>query len=236
MDFRITRENQRGAADHGWLRAKHYFSFASYYNPERMGFGKLLVINDDVVAAGTGFGTHPHSDMEIITIPQNGAVSHKDSFGNEGKISKGEVQVMSAGTGIRHSEFNKDAEELNLFQIWIQPNERGVEPRYDQMKFDYGTLKDKWVQLISPMDRPGEKGLKIYQNAYINAASITEEKSLFYQAKTQGSGLYLLVVEGEVEVSGQKLTRRDAIEITDASEITVQAYSESEVILIEVPL
>ena len=237
MKYQITRHNEVGRAEHGWLQAKHYFSFASYYNPSKMGFGKLRVINDDVIAAGTGFGTHPHQDMEIITIPQQGAVSHKDSTGNEGTIRKGEVQVMSAGKGIRHSEYNhsKD-EELSLFQIWIEPNKTGVEPRYDQKVFDYQNNKNKWTELVSPMDAKDAKGLKIHQNAYIRATHLQAGKSLDYEISGKGNGAYVLISQGEAKISNETLISRDAIAIEGTDKFTIKADYDTEMIVIEVPV
>lgn len=237
MKYEITRHNEVGQADHGWLKAKHYFSFASYYNPSKMGFGRLRVINDDVVRAGTGFGTHPHRDMEIITIPQAGAVSHKDSTGNEGTIRKGEIQVMSAGTGVLHSEFNHSKnEDLNLFQIWIEPNKKGVKPRYDQRQFAFQDKVNEWTQLVSPMENPKEDGVKIYQNAFINVTTLKAGKTLQYKLKHSGHGLYLLLSKGEIEVTGQKLISRDAIALSEFKELDLKADVDSELIAIEVPL
>lgn len=237
MGYEITRSHEVGKANHGWLNAKHYFSFANYYNPDKMGFGALRVINDDIVEANRGFGTHPHRDMEIITIPQAGAVSHEDSGGNKGTIRKGEVQVMSAGKGVMHSEYNHSpSEALNLFQIWIEPNKMGVEPRYDQRKFDYHQTRNEWVQLISPMDKKSEEGLKIYQNAYINASLVDANKSLVYQPKDPNNGLYLLVVNGEIEVAGERLQTRDSIALDEVADLTITALQTSEIIAIEVPL
>lgn len=237
MSYQITRSHEVGKADHGWLRAKHYFSFANYYNPSKMGFGALRVINDDVVEPNRGFGTHPHRDMEIITIPQAGAVSHEDSGGNKGTIRKGEVQVMSAGRGVLHSEYNHSSDEtLSLFQIWIVPNQAGVEPRYDQKKFEYQNTRNEWVQLVSPLAEKEEAGLKIHQDAYINAILLEANKTEIYHFKNSNNGLYLLVVEGEVEIAGEKLKSRDSIAIENLSSVTIRAFAESEVIAIEVPL
>lgn len=237
MKYQITRNNEVGKAEHGWLHAKHYFSFASYYNPDRMGFGKLRVINDDVVEPGQGFGTHPHKDMEIITIPLAGAVSHKDSAGHEGTIRKGEVQVMSAGTGILHSEFNNSpTEKLNLFQIWIEPNKKSVAPRYGQESFDFSKNLNAWTQVVSPIEEGDEPGLKIHQQAFINVSALEANQSLSYQLKTPGSGVYFLVAQGQVKIGDQQLASRDSIEICEMKEITLQSLSDSEVIAIEVPL
>ncbi len=237
MKYEITKHNEVGTAEHGWLHAKHYFSFANYYNPSRMGFGKLRVINDDLVEPGRGFGTHPHRDMEIITIPLQGAVSHEDSHGNKGTIRKGEVQVMSAGTGILHSEFNHSKDErLGLYQIWIEPNKEGVEPRYGQEQFLFQNHRNQWTQLVSPISESEEQGLKIHQSAFINATVLEADHSLDYTLKHPGQGIYMLVSSGEVLFDDQTLVGRDAVAITDAESITVKATKASEIILIEVPL
>ena len=237
MRTEITRSYQRGRAEFGWLHANHYFSFGSYYNPNKMGFGKLRVINDDSIDPGTGFDTHPHKNMEIITIPLEGGVQHRDSAGNHGVIKKGEVQVMSAGRGIFHSEHNASiSDQLKLFQIWIEPNEINVEPRYDQKTFSYHDFPDQWTQLVSPMSRLQEEGLKIHQEAYINISPLSEEKTIEYKVKEKGNGLYMLVAEGMVMINGQKLEKRDSIAIADVDVVAIQAQVKSEVLVIEVPL
>lgn len=237
MKFEITRSHQRGKADFGWLHANHYFSFGTYQDPNRMGFGKLRVINDDLIEPAMGFATHPHQNMEIITIPLEGAVAHKDSEGHSGKITKGEVQVMSAGSGIRHSEYNaSETKQLKLFQIWIEPNKLNVAPRYDQRTFSYQDRKDEWTQLISPMDQEAEEGIKIYQNAYINISPISGGSSLDYQLKDKSNGAYILVADGEVKVGGETLSQRDSMALIDLENVTIEADSDSEVIVLEVPL
>lgn len=237
MSYEITRHNEVGQADHGWLNAKHYFSFANYYNPKKMGFGRLRVINDDVVQPGRGFGTHPHRDMEIITIPLSGVVSHEDSMGTKGTVGKGEVQVMSAGRGVMHSEFNHSKEQaLNLFQIWIEPNKLGVEPRYAQQPFRYHDSVNHWTQLVSPIDKESEPGLKIHQNAFINAALLQAGEKLVYQTKGSGNGVYVLLAKGEINVLNQNLVSRDAIAIAETPTIEIDPLVESEVIVIEVPM
>ena len=236
MKYKIIRSNEVGVANHGWLNAKHYFSFGGYYNPQRMGFGRLLVVNDDVVEPQNGFGKHPHRDMEIITIPQLGAVSHEDSEGNKGTISKGEVQVMSAGTGVFHSEFNNSENTpLNLFQIWIEPNKKSVKPRYDQKQFAFQDRLNQWTQLVSPMGTD-EEGLKIHQNAFISAARLQNNFNLDYKPHELNQGLFLLIVEGEVNLESEVLTKRDAVQLTDVKQVSIQAQKEAEIILIEVPL
>lgn len=237
MKIDIIRKEQRGRVSIGWLNANHYFSFGTYYNPDRMGFGKLKVINDDSIDPASGFDTHPHRNMEIITIPLEGVVSHKDSMGHSGEIKKGEVQVMSAGRGVRHSEHNASQDEvLKLFQIWIEPNEVNVEPRYDQKTFSYQDSKDQWTQLISPMGALEESGIKIYQDAYINISPLSEGKTISYKVKGENQGLYILVSEGEVKIEGELLKTRDAMSITDTSEIKIEAQYDSEILVLEVPL
>ncbi len=237
MKYEITRHNEVGHADHGWLDARHYFSFASYPNPNKMGFGRLRVINDDIVKPGKGFGTHPHRNMEIITIPQEGAVSHEDSTGQKGTIRKGEVQVMSAGKGVLHSEFNHSPdEELKLFQIWIEPNKQGVAPRYGQKQFAYQDNLNAWTQLVSPMEKESEEGLKIHQNAYINATRVEAGKSIDYKLKTSGQGVYVLVAMGEVSIGEHHLISKDSIALSNLDSLSINAKADSELIVIEVPL
>lgn len=227
--------SERGYADHGWLKANHSFSFAQWYNPERMHFGALRVLNDDTVAPGMGFGTHPHDNMEIITIPLFGAVSHRDSMGNEGAIPSGEVQVMSAGTGVTHSEFNRNQKaELKLFQIWIIPNERNVTPRYDQFKIDPLSHQNRFAQLISP-NKDGE-GMWIHQDAYIHMATLEEGKTLEYQSKDENHGLFVMNIEGLISTEGHELSDRDALTAVSTRSLTFEAQQTSKFIVIEVPM
>ncbi|MCB0376945.1 MAG: pirin family protein [Bdellovibrionales bacterium] len=237
MKSNLIRNEQRGHANHGWLHARHSFSFGSYFDPSKMGFGRLRVLNDDTIEAGAGFGTHPHRNMEIITIPLQGCLRHRDSGGNEGLIRNGEIQVMSAGTGIRHSEYNgSDSESLNLLQIWVEPGRAEVEPRYEQARFDYRSRANQWHQVISPMGSD-EPGLKIHQNSYINIGLFHSGQSLSYDLKGgDQQGVYLFVIDGQLEMNGQTLHRRDAIEIADAKSFQAAVQSETEVLLIEVPL
>lgn len=231
----IHRSLDRGYADHGWLQARHSFSFAGWYNPEKIHFGVLRVLNDDRVAPGTGFPTHPHDNMEIITIPLKGGVYHEDNMGNSGEIKTGEVQVMSAGKGVLHSEYNKnDNSELNLFQIWIFPNKRNVEPRYDQMKIDDDNVSNGWIQVVSP-DKEDE-GLWIHQNAWIHIGHLQGNNLLQYRNKRHGNGTYLMVIEGKVNVEGVDLNKRDAIGIPEEKEITIKGLEDSKVLLLDVPM
>ena len=234
MKKTIYRSEERGYANHGWLEAKHSFSFASWFNPEKMNFGVLRVLNDDRVAPGAGFPTHPHDNMEIITIPLSGVLEHKDSMGNTAQIKTGEVQVMSAGTGVTHSEYNaSDSEDLKLFQIWIFPNKRDVEPRYDQ-QYISSDLSNEWQQIISP-DQDATN-MWIHQDAWLSMGQVDLGKSLTYKRKGKETGLYLMVIEGEVNVVDENLKKRDAIGIDSADEISIQASMDSKLLLIEVPM
>ncbi len=235
MQFKLQKANERGTADHGWLKAKHSFSFASYYHPEKMNFGALSVLNDDIIAGGMGFGMHPHDNMEIITIPLEGALEHKDSIGNIGYIEAGDVQVMSAGTGIRHSEYNKNKDKfLKLFQIWIMPNVRNVPPRYDQISLNLEERHNKLQQIISP--NKNEDGIWIHQNAWIHIAKFDANLQTQYTLKSKDNGIYLLNISGEIGVLDQLLESRDAIAITNKEEIEIKAITDAEFLIIEVPM
>ncbi len=231
----IHKAGNRGHANHGWLNAWHSFSFASYHDPEKVHFGVLRVLNDDTIAGGMGFGTHPHDNMEIITIPLSGQLEHKDSMGNTGIISKGEVQVMSAGTGIQHSERNKNQDEpLKLLQIWLFPDNKNVSPRYDQKTFDLEAAKNNLLTIVSPM---GEKeGLNIHQKAWFSLGRLDRYFSTTYKLKDKKNGIYAFVIDGELSINGEKLSSRDALGITDAGEVDIKAESESELLLMEIPL
>lgn len=231
------KANERGHAAHGWLNAYHSFSFSSYHNPEKVHFGMLRVLNDDIVEAGMGFGRHPHDNMEIITIPLKGQLQHKDSMGNTSIIHENEVQVMSAGSGVEHSESNpSETEKVNLFQIWIFPNERDVEPRYDQKVFETSDRKNKLQTIITPKDKNTNGEMWIHQNAYLSLGSFEAGKEFTYQIKSEGNGLYVMVVEGIIEIGGEVLEKRDAIGIEDADKINFTAKENSELLLIEVPM
>lgn len=225
----------RSNVDHGWLKARHTFSFANYYNPERIHFGVLRVLNDDQIDGGTGFGMHPHDNMEIITIPLSGAVEHKDSMGNHGVIRAGEVQVMSAGTGITHSEFNKNSDELlKLLQIWVIPQRRGVTPRYDQAAYD-PAQKNEFVQVVSPIDKD-EPGLKVHQNARFYLANLDKGFGAEYPIKAEGNGLYIFVIEGDITVDSQKLNRRDGYGVWETESVYINADSDAKVLLMDLPM
>lgn len=226
----------RGGADHGWLKARHSFSFGGWHDPSRIHFGMLRVLNDDLVAPAAGFGKHPHDNMEIITIPLTGALKHQDSTGGQGVIKPGEVQVMSAGTGVFHSEMNASASEpVTLFQIWIIPNRKNVEPRYDQRTFLEEDRVGKWQTLISPMDTDDE-GIKIHQDAWISRATIADGGTLDYSLHREGNGAYLMLVEGAVTIADKTMWRRDALGITDTDRIEIKATDPSDVLIIEVPM
>lgn len=225
--------HSRGYANHGWLKSHHTFSFANYYNPERMNFGALRVLNDDSVDGGNGFGTHPHRDMEIVSIPLKGVLKHQDSEGNRYLIKKGEVQIMSAGTGIAHSEENaSDSEDVKFLQIWVMPKKLGVKPRYEQKEFSY--QDDALTMVVSPDGRGGS--LTINQEAYFSMAHLSAGKALDYNVQTAKNGVYLFVLEGEVEVNGTTLKTRDGLGIPVLTEVVVNAQSKSEVLIIEVPM
>jgi quercetin 2,3-dioxygenase len=214
----IHKANTRGSADHGWLKVNHSFSFA----------------NDDTVAGKGGFGTHPHDNMEIITIPLTGALAHKDSMGNEGTITAGEIQVMSAGSGILHSEVNPTDVDTNLFQIWIFPNKKNVEPRYDQFKIDMSKMNNNFLQLVSP--NQDDEGTWIHQNAYIHMAELDENNSLNYVLHDANNGIYTMVVEGEINIADENLQKRDAIGIWNETEVNFTAKTKSKVLVLEVPM
>ena len=231
----LHKAHSRGHADHGWLNAWHSFSFAGYHDPSKVHFGALRVLNDDTIAGGMGFGAHPHDNMEIITIPLSGQLEHKDSMGNTGIISKGEVQVMSAGTGIQHSEKNKNAKEpLKLLQIWLFPDKRNVEPRYDQRAFDLAATKNNLVNIVSPMG--SAEGLNIHQNAWFHLGKLDKDKNITYELKDKQNGVYAFLIDGEVIINGERLERRDAIGITDADKLEIKAGADAEILLMEVPM
>lgn len=231
----IHRSGDRGHANHGWLNAHHSFSFANWYDPSKIHFGMLRVLNDDIVASGQGFGMHPHNDMEIVTIILKGALQHKDNMGNGSVIKPGDVQVMSAGTGVLHSEFNPSStEEVSLFQLWIFPKENGIKPRYDQKTFDPSLHKNKIQTVASGFKTNGE--LYIHQDAAISLASIEKNKSVTYPLLKGGNGAYIMVIEGSVEINGEILMKRDAIGVSEINEFPIKANDNSEILIIEVPM
>lgn len=225
----------RGYAKHGWLTTHHSFSFASYYDPARMGFGALRVVNDDQIAAGAGFGRHPHENMEIITIPLSGSLKHEDSMGNSAVVTTGEVQVMSAGTGVEHAEYNaSETEDLTLFQIWILTAALNVAPRYDQRRFDPAEYRNTFCQVVGPIDT--KEGLGIHQDARISLGRFEAGQEHIYTPITEGHGVYFLVVEGEGIVAGKKLGKRDALGVWEAEKVLLKAEKELFLIAIEVPM
>lgn len=233
----IHKADTRGYADHGWLKSYHSFSFAGYNNPERMNFGMLRVLNDDVVKPKMGFGTHPHQNMEIISIPLKGALSHKDSMDNKRAIEVDEVQVMSAGTGLTHSEFNDSKTEgVNFLQLWIIPEEMGVKPNYEQRQFPKEDKKNQLQTVVAPKDKLEGDALPISQQAYIYRLDLESEKSITVSLKSNTNGLYVFNVDGVIEAADETLTTRDAIGVYDTDKITLEAKTDSELILIEVPM
>lgn len=225
----------RGEANHGWLQSRHSFSFGSYHNAERVHFGALRVLNDDIVAAGKGFGAHPHDNMEIISIPLAGALEHQDSMGNKGVIQHGDIQVMSAGTGIQHSEYNgNNDQEVRFLQIWVIPNVSNVDPRHDQLTLNTADRKNKFQQIISPNKQ--DDGLWIYQNAWFHLADFEAGFAQDYTFKSTNAGLYIFNLSGEIEVDGQVLQSRDGLGVTDATTVTIRAKSNASFLLMEVPL
>lgn len=231
----IHKADSRGYFDYGWLKTHHTFSFSNYYDPERVNFGMLRVLNDDLVAAGQGFGTHPHNDMEIVSIPLSGALAHKDSTGTEKAIVPGEVQVMSAGTGILHSEYNhsKD-EETNFLQLWIFPNKKGHQPRYDQKTFDQVERKNKLQFIVTPEKKNGN--LWLNQDAYLSLTDLEKNKSVNYKNHTKGNGVYLFLIDGKISVGEETLSKRDGVGIWETDEFSITAEDNSRVLLIEVPM
>ncbi len=235
MKIIIHKSHERGHVKNGWLESYHSFSFGEYYNPNQMGFGKLRVINDDFIAPASGFGKHPHKNMEIITIMLKGALKHEDSMGNSSTIKAGEIQVMSAGSGVFHSEFNaSEQEETNLLQIWITPNRLNVEPRYDQKTINNLAKNNDLYQILSP--NKDAQGVWIYQNAYFYLGEFDKETEIFYQLKNQDHGVYIFAIEGGFTLENQEFTRRDAIAISEAKSINLKTKKDSKILLIEVPL
>lgn len=237
MKTKLFEANSRGNADHGWLKANFSFSFGNYYNPERVQFGMLRVLNDDTIAGGTGFGTHPHANMEIITIPLEGGLKHRDSMGNEGVIRFGEVQVMSAGTGIKHSEMNASQNETaKTLQLWVFPDEEDVIPRYDQKSFDIENQINTFVNIVSPKDKNDGNALWVYQQTFFNLGIFEKDTSITYKVNIPENGVYLFLIEGEIEVDNQILRTRDAMGIIDFEQFEIKINSKSKILLIEVPM
>jgi hypothetical protein len=232
----IHKAATRGDANHGWLHSRHTFSFANYYNPERMHFGVLRVLNDDFVAPGMGFGTHPHDNMEIISIPLEGDLEHKDSMGNISVIKNGDIQVMSAGTGITHSEYNRNKEQaVKFLQIWVFPNKKNVKPRYDQITLNSEDRKNKFQQIVSPNTE--DEGAWINQDAWFHIGKFDKDITLDYSLKKTGNGVYIFVLKGDVIIEGNTLNERDGFGIWDVAKFNLKAISQdAEVLLMEVPM
>lgn len=235
MKTTFHKANERGFQNHGWLVANHSFSFANYYNPEKMHLGNLRVLNDDYVEKGMGFGMHPHANMEIVTIPLSGELHHRDSMGNFGAIKKGEIQVMSAGTGIQHSEFNGSAEKpVTLLQIWVIPNKMNVEPRYDQIKISEHAVDNEFQQIISPNSE--DAGSWIHQDSWFHLGNFTEDSKKTYLIKKSGNGVYVFVISGSAKIGEFTLNQRDALGIEDTDKFDLEISENSEILLIEVPM
>lgn len=227
--------DSRGYANHGWLEARHSFSFASWYQPDRLHFGALRVLNDDIIQGGMGFGTHPHDNMEIVTIPLKGDLKHKDSMGNSAVIREGDIQVMSAGTGVQHSEYNNSPDkEINLFQLWLFPNKQNVKPRYDQLPIRSLHQKNEFFQILSPS--ANDQGVWIHQDAWMHILDADQGQYFDYVLQSPENGVYLIVIEGEVEVDNQTLFRRDAIGIWETDKLTIKTKTDAELLLVQVPM
>lgn len=235
METILHKAATRGHSSHGWLDSWHTFSFAGYYDPERIRFGALRVLNDDTVEAGMGFGTHPHDNMEIISIPLEGDLEHRDSMGNVSVIRYGDVQIMSAGTGITHSEYNRNSDRrVKFLQIWVFPDRRGITPRYDQVSLDPANRRNRLQQIVSP-DEGGE-GVRINQHAWFHMGSFDEGFETEYTLKAPGNGVYAFVLSGQVNISGIDLDPRDGLGISKVESITIRAITGTEILLMEVPL
>lgn len=232
----LHKAGTRGHANHGWLDSFHTFSFAGYHDPQRVHFGALRVLNDDTVAGGMGFGTHPHDNMEIISIPTSGDLEHFDNMGNKQVIRQGDIQVMSAGTGIQHGEKNKNHDTpVKFFQIWVFPNKKNVTPRYDQKSFSDADKLNKLLTVVSPVGT-NDGGVKIHQDAWFSLGKLDSGIDITYDLKKKSNGVYAFVIEGDVTINGEKLNRRDGLGITDADKLDINADSDAEVLLMEVPM
>ncbi len=236
MHYLIHKAAQRGTANFGWLRSFHSFSFGSYYNPDNMQFGALRVLNDDWVEPAAGFPKHGHRDMEIVSIPLSGDLKHQDSTGTAAVIRSGDVQVMSAGTGIEHSEFNASSTEPVAFlQIWVIPREKGVQPRYQQLTLPQPFPQNNWIQVVSP--NPDDDGVYVHQDAWFSMVRVSNGIPIEYTLKSPEShGVYFFVIEGALEVEGVRLDRRDALGVWDVTKVHLEAKSDSRVLAIEVPM
>jgi hypothetical protein len=235
MKSLLHKANTRGYADHGWLKSYHSFSFANYHNPDRMNFGVLRVLNDDEVASGMGFGTHPHNNMEIISIPLQGDLEHQDSLGNTAIIKEGDIQVMSAGTGVSHSERNKNkGTKVKFLQIWVLPNKVNVTPRYDQITLNPRNLVNRFYQIISPY--PGDEGMWIHQDAWFFLGGFDAGEKVAYPLKKKSNGVYLFILEGDCMVNGEQLNTRDGLGVWETNTLDFEMSTYTKILLIEVPL
>lgn len=231
----LHKADTRGNVHHGWLHSRHTFSFANYYDPERVHFGALRVLNDDIVSGGEGFGMHPHDNMEIISIPLEGDLEHKDNMGNNAVIRKGDIQVMSAGTGVFHSEYNKNPDkDVNFLQIWIFTNKKNVDPRYDQVSIKDLEKENSFYQILSP--NPNDQGVWIYQDAWFHLGDFKAGNSQVYNFKKEGNGLYVFLLEGQIDIEGQILDKRDGYGIWNTDKVNIVATKDSRILLMEVPM
>ena len=229
------RAEDRGKADFGWLQARQSFSFGRWFDPEKVHFGALRVLNDDYIAGGRGFDTHAHDNMEIITIILDGALKHRDSMGHEAVIVPGDIQVMSAGRGITHSEFNHlDDTPCKLLQLWIFPKKKGVEPRYGDMKVDIDMMKNSLTQIVSP--DPVDKGSWIHQDAWLHLGRLDKESAHNYEIKKSTNGVYVFVIEGEIKIEGQVIKNRDAMGVWDTSSFDIEVVEDAYILLVDVPM
>lgn len=234
----VHKADSRGFANHGWLQANHSFSFASWYQPDKVHFGALRVLNDDIIAPKMGFGTHPHDNMEIITIPLKGVLKHRDNMKDDWQeVRPGEVQVMSAGTGVQHSEINGSVDEyLSLFQIWIIPDKRNVAPRYDQKKFSAEDRKEKLQTLVTSIGSKDEESLKIHQDAKLSRIDLSEGETFTYNLMSKDHGVYIMNISGESEINNEVLESRDALGISETDRFNILSKTDSELLFIEVPM
>ncbi|HEX9980035.1 MAG TPA: pirin family protein [Flavobacterium sp.] len=231
----LHKASTRGVADLGWLNSYHTFSFSHYYNPDRMNFGVLRVLNDDTVAPGMGFGKHPHSNMEIISIPLEGDLEHQDSMGNKTVIRNGDIQVMSAGSGVEHSEYNKNKDrQVKFLQIWVVPNKQNVPPRYDQITLNEEDRINKFQQILSP--DVNDEGVWINQDAWFHLGKFEKGLAAQYNIKKSGNGVYAFILNGDVTINGQQLNSRDGFGIWNIDSLQFTADSDTEILLMEVPM
>ncbi|MDO9258206.1 MAG: pirin family protein [Bacteroidales bacterium] len=237
MKTELHPASERGHANHGWLDSYHSFSFATYFNPAREKFGCLRVLNDDTVAGGTGFDLHPHNNMEIVSIILEGALEHRDSIGNVQVIAPGEVQVMTAGTGIYHAEYNhSETEAVKFFQLWIFPREKGLKPRYDQVLFPGQQKQDQLVTLVTPDNKQEENALWIHQDAYISSINLKKNSVFDYRIRIAGNGVFVFVIDGKIVVDGNSLPARDAMGVSETQSVQIKAIDASKVLFIEIPM